>query len=284
MILIADSGSTKTTWCFIRPGQGEVYFQTEGYNPYFVNASYIDDSLRKHMPDYVKDFPVSEIYFYGAGCASGMDDTISAALGGIFNKAAIYIEMDLLAAARALLGGQAGFAAILGTGCNTCLYDGHKVIRNIDSLGFILGDEGSGGAIGKRLLSDFIRGNMPSHIFSLFKNRYGLSADDLIHRIYTQPMANRFCSGFCTFIKEYVSDPYMYELVKSCFQDFFENLVSKYHGYKNYSFNSIGSIGFHFKEIMEEVVHEYGMTMDKVLESPIEGLVAYHRQPLLTHP
>lgn len=284
MILIADSGSTKTTWCFIRPGQEEVYFQTEGYNPYFVNASYIDNSLRKHMPDYVKESPVGEIYFYGAGCASGMDDIISTALGGIFVKATIHIEMDLLAAARALLGGQAGFAAILGTGCNTCLYDGHKVIRNIDSLGFILGDEGSGGAIGKRLLSDFIRGNMPSHIFSLFKNRYGLSADDLIHRIYTQPMANRFCSGFCTFIKEYVSDPYMYELVKSCFRDFFENLVSKYPGYKNHSFNSIGSIGFHFKEIMEEVVHEYGMPMGKVLESPIEGLVAYHRQPLLTHP
>jgi N-acetylglucosamine kinase-like BadF-type ATPase len=255
-----------------------VFFQTEGYNPYFVDSSYIAHSLRKNLPDYMKERPVDSVYFYGAGCASGMDDIISNAIGEIFTTANIFIEMDLLAAARGLLGDKPGFAAILGTGCNTCLYDGNKVIKNIDSLGFILGDEGSGGAIGKRLLSDFIRENMPLAISSLFRKTYNLSADDIIHRIYTQPMANRFCSGFCTFIKEHIDDPYMYNLVRNCFSDFFTNLVSKYPDYKKYQFNSIGSIGYHFRDIMQEVSDEFEMSTGIILESPMPGLVEYHHQ------
>jgi glucosamine kinase len=182
MILIADSGSTKTNWCFISDKMERIYFQTEGYNPYFVSADYISNSLQKNFPESIKNEKIEEIFFYGAGCGSGRDNIISTAVQNIFPKANIFIEMDMLAAARGLLGMNSGFAAILGTGTNTCMYDGNRIVKNIDSLGFILGDEGSGGAIGKKLLSDYLRNNMPSDVYVLFFSEYNLAPEEIMHQ------------------------------------------------------------------------------------------------------
>jgi glucosamine kinase len=276
MILIADSGSTKTNWRLVDEAGTGASFYTEGYNPYFVNAGYISNSLNANLPSYITREFITEIHFYGAGCASGKDDIIQTALQSVFPAAQVFIAMDLLAAARALLGTNAGFAAILGTGTNTCLYDGHTIIRNIDSLGFVMGDEGSGAVIGKKLLADYMRGSMPEHIRSLFWNTYHLDATALMHTIYSLPLANRYCAGFCNFVGDHIEDAYLQELVANCFREFFQNLVSRYPSYAEYSFNSVGSVAFHFSNILSEVSREFGMRTGKIICSPMDGLVDYH--------
>jgi hypothetical protein len=182
-----------------------------------------------------------------------------------------------LAAARALLGHTEGFAAILGTGTNTCIYDGKNVVQNIDSGAYILGDEGSGCYIGKKLLVDYLRGYMPEAVRKNFWETYHLTPDDVNEQVYSQPLANRFCAGFSKFVYDNnVHLEYTRNLVKTSFEDFFRNLVTHYPNYKSYSFNCIGSVGYNFRNVLEEVVTEHGMKMGNIIRSPIDNLVKFH--------
>jgi glucosamine kinase len=276
MLLIADGGSTKTCWCAVHVDGEIVYFNTEGYNPYFVSSSYISESLKKSLPAGFKANDVKQIRFYGAGYSEYTANILSEALNAVFPNAKADIELDLLAAARALLFNKAGFASILGTGTNTGIYNGYEIIKSIDSLGFMLGDEGSGSSIGKKLLGDYVRGFTPENIRKKFWDTYQLSPDEIINRIYTQPMANRFCAGFCLFVNENINEVYCYNLVKTSFEELFTNLISRYPDYQAYSFNCIGSVGYNFKPILEEVAHKFNMQLGRILESPIEELVKYH--------
>lgn len=277
MILIADGGSTKTHWCVTGRQTDTRYFFTEGYNPYYITEKYLVTSLKESLiPGYNWD-EVEEVHFYGAGCAEDKYDFMRNALSKVFRHARIFIAMDLLAAARALLGRNAGFAAILGTGTNSCLYDGNQITHNIDSLGFILGDEGSGGYIGKKLVCDYIRGEMPEEVGSRFRETYRYTADELIDRIYTQPMANRFCAGFCKFItSDTTAHPYLIGIVRNAFEQLFEKLVCRYPAYETYSFNCVGSVAYYFRDILAEVAEKYQMTLGHIVISPMEGLVHYH--------
>src|SRR5674476_1558345 len=276
MILIADSGSTKTNWCLIKQNGEQQYFNTEGYNPYFVDSAYIVNSITQNLPEGMSNSEVGKVYYYGAGCFPGKDYILTDAIKAVFNQAKIFIELDLLAAARALLGTGSGFAAILGTGMNTCIYDGQKIAYNIDSLGYILGDEGSGAAIGKKLLSDYIREYMPKEINELFYETFHLDKEDIFDRLYGQPLANCFCADFSKFVSEHIRGIYFYDLVKTSFHELFQNLVSHYPNYKSYSFNCVGTVGYTFKDILWEVTQEFGMQQGKILKSPIDGLVEYH--------
>ena len=278
MILIADSGSTKANWCVVAQNGELAHFTTEGYNPHFVDEDYIINSLTKSLPDYINHQEIEEINFYGSGCMAGKTVIVESALHSLFKSAKVNAFVDLLAAARALLWNEPGFAAILGTGTNTCIYDGKQIIHNIDSLGYMLGDEGSGSYIGKKILQDYMRGYMPETLSEKFSETTGLSFDEIMDRVYTQPMANRFCAGFTRFANENIDTPYFHDLVKNAFVDFFTNLVSRYPGYQNYSFNCLGSIGFYFKDILEEVATSFGMRTDKIIRSSMEELVKYHLQ------
>ena len=239
---------------------------------------YIISSLKKNLPvghDWRK---VKEIYFYGAGCYEDKYPVIREPLLQICPNAKVEVAMDLMASARGLLGNFPGFAAILGTGTNSCLYDGKHITHNIDSLGFILGDEGSGGYMGKRLISDYIRGYMPEEIRTVFWSEYHLTADEFIDRIYMGEMPNRFCAGFTRFITgKCKTHEYLKLVVRNAFQDFFENIVRGYPNYSDYTFNSVGSIGWIFKDTLSEVAKEYRMTIGKIITSPMEGLIEYHR-------
>jgi N-acetylglucosamine kinase-like BadF-type ATPase len=201
MILIADSGSTKTTWCVLDKNS-KFLFHTEGYNPFLVKADYIIDSLNKNLPADINRASIDRIYFYGSGCIGDKVSIIQDALSTVFINAKVQVESDLVAAARALLKGNKGFAAILGTGTNSCLYDGKSIIHNISSLGYILGDEGSGSYIGKKLLIDFMRGKLPLVLEESFRKTYSLTQNEILDRIYRQPLPNRFCAGFTKFLKE----------------------------------------------------------------------------------
>ncbi|GAA4509953.1 N-acetylglucosamine kinase [Sphingobacterium thermophilum] len=278
MIIIADGGSTKTNWCLLDDNNKKIYFNTEGYNPYFVDSDYIVSSLRKGLPNDLPLDKIKEVNYYGAGVHNEEKAQIVAdAFKVLFPNAKIEIGHDLLAAARALLGRKPGFAAILGTGTNTCIYDGEKIVHNINSAAYILGDEGSGSYIGKKLITDFIRGLMPEDVAKVFYETYKLTPDEIMDNVYTKPLANRFCASFSKFVYDNnVNIEYTRKIVDDAFEAFFANLVSKYPNYQDYTFNCIGSVAYNFRNVLEEKANQYGMQVGKILRSPIDDLVQFH--------
>ena len=278
MIIIADGGSTKTNWCLVTEEGKKVYFNTEGYNPYFSSTAYIIQSLNENLPTDLEKDQIAEVNYYGAGCSTPeMRKIVEDAMKAVFTKSKVYIGHDLLAAARALLGNTEGFAAILGTGTNSCIYDGKEVVNNIDSGAYILGDEGSGCYIGKKLLVDYLRGYMPEAVRKNFWDTFHLTPDDVNEQVYTQPRANRFCASFSKFVYDSpVNIEYSRNLVRTSFEDFFRNLVTHYPDYQKYTFNCIGSVGYNFRNVLEEVVAENGMVIGNIIRSPIDNLVKYH--------
>jgi N-acetylglucosamine kinase-like BadF-type ATPase len=278
MIIIADGGSTKTNWCLVTEEGKKVYFNTEGYNPYFSPTAYIIKSLDETLPTDLERDEITEVNYYGAGCSTDeMRKVVEDAMQVIFKNAKVFIGHDLLAAARSLLFDKEGFAAILGTGTNTCLYDGKRVTHNIDSGAYILGDEGSGCYIGKKLLVDYLRGYMPDAVRKNFWETYKLTPDDINEIVYTQPRANRFCASFSKFVYDSpIHLEYSRNIVRTSFEDFFRNLVTHYPDYQKYTFNCIGSVGYNFRNVLEEVVEENGMVVGNIIRSPIDNLVKFH--------
>lgn len=277
MILIADGGSTKSSWGLISSVNAPVFFSTEGYNPYFVDTAGIIASLNEQLPDTLDRTSITQVYYYGAGCSvSEKVQIVERAMQAVFKNATVFVSHDLLAAARALLGKQAGFAAILGTGTNTCFYDGTKVAHNIDSLGYFLGDEGSGSYIGKRVLRDFMRGYLPEEMHKNFVSSYGLTNEAIFDHLYNKPLPNRFLASFSKFVHEFKHLSYSQEIVKEGFQTFFTNLVCHYPEYQKYTFNCIGSVGYTYKEILIQACSENHMQVGKIVRAPIDDLVYYH--------
>ncbi|ALW86437.1 N-acetylglucosamine kinase [Hymenobacter sedentarius] len=278
MILIADGGSTKCSWCLLDDTKNRVYFNTEGYNPDFVDTAAIAASLTQNLPDTLQRDKVTEVHFYGAGVSSALKaEVIAAALRQLFPQAKATVTEDLLAAARALLGRKPGFAAILGTGTNSCLYDGQKITYNVDSLGYFLGDEGSGSFFGKRLLRDYLRGLLPDGLQEIFRETYSLgSRNDILDRLYNQPLPNRYLANFAKFAYDHNNVSYCREIVLDGFETFFQNLVLHYPRYQDYTFNCVGSVGYNFRDVLTQVARGHGMEVGKIIRSPIDDLVTYH--------
>lgn len=279
MILIADSGSSKTDWaCFSRESEQVITFTSLGYNPNYISGPLIIADIHSCMPENFPVDMVKEIYFYGAGVTVLQYPFMRNVLSKVFRNAEkIFIAMDTLASCRALLGTNPGFAAILGTGTNTCLYDGVKEYMNVDSCGFILGDEGSGGYLGKRLIVDYIRHNMPSKVYKKLSRVINKNNDELLDQIYTRPFPNRYCSQYSIFIRENIhTDPYFENLVLDSFHKLFDRIVTHYPNYSKYKFNAVGSVGYFYKDYLSKVAAEYGMELGIIIKSPLEGLVKYH--------
>jgi glucosamine kinase len=277
MILIADSGSTKTDWVFTNENNNRSRYRTIGYNPYFTDADNIYASLKQTLLPQLDASSVKTIFFYGAGCSSpDKAAVVHAALTRCFPTTTLFVKHDMLGAARALLADKPGFAAILGTGSNTCIYDGKEIAKNIDSLGYLLGDEGSGSSIGKKILRDQMRGYLPIDLNHKFKIACSLSPEEIYDTLYNKPLPNRFLASFCKFADENKEHEYIRNIVRESFTDFFKYLVSRYDGYENFSFNCIGSVGYIFSDILHEVALAYKMKIGKMLSSPIEDLVDYH--------
>lgn len=279
MILIADSGASKTDWgCVSRETEQKIRFTSQGYNPNYITGPQIVQDIRKNLPAELNPDSVEEIYFYGAGVTELQYPFMRETLLQVFTKASkVFIAMDTLASCRALLQNEAGFSAILGTGCNTCLYDGCNEGLNIDSCGFILGDEGSGANIGKRLITDFIRHNMPQDVYELVAKELGHNNDELLDIIYTKPFPNRFCARYAKFVAENLdTDPYFRNLVTEGFEKFFQLIVTHYPDYRKYKFNAVGSVAYYFRDLLAPVVEKYGMQMGNIQQAPMEGLIKYH--------
>ncbi len=277
MILIADSGSTKTDWVLSDESKNKTHFNTVGYNPYFMSSDSIYSSLCLELVPQLDTGSVKIVFFYGAGCSTAQKSSILySALSKCFPNSEIFVKHDMLGAARALLGNEYGFAAILGTGSNTCIYNGSEIENNIDSLGYLLGDEGSGSYIGKKIIVDFMRGYLPRDLERKFNVTYNYSNEQIFDFIYNKLSPNRFLSGFCRFADANKHHEYIKKIVAESFDDFFKKLVSKYSGYEKYKFNCVGSVGFIFKDILKKTANSYNMEVGMVVSTPIEDLVNYH--------
>ena len=278
MILIADSGATTTGWCALDRGTVVAQFESEGYNPNYISLDYMVADIRKALPDGFDPKAVDHVYFYGAGVTELQYGFVREAVGRVMPGADTFVAMDLLASARALLGRKPGFAAILGTGTNSCLYDGRDITLNIDSLGFILGDEGSGAYMGKRMLVDYVRGKVSDEARRVIAAAVPYNGDEIIDIIYTKPFPNRFCGQYARLIHANLAIPYFHDLAENAFCQLFEQIISFYPDYRSYAFNCVGSVGWFFQDVLKPVVERYGMRVGTLLRTPMEGLIRYHRE------
>ncbi len=276
MQLIADSGSTKVDWRAIKDDGSIVEISTEGINPVFITPEEIVKILSQKLLPVIGP-GVKNVYFYGAGVVSPqLIATLSESFKKVFPESETFAASDVLAAARALCGHNPGIACIMGTGSNSCFYDGENIAKNVRAGGFILGDEASGGVLGKKLISDFIKGLLSAHIQAEFDKRYDLDYMKVVEKVYKQPMPSRFLASFAPFINEFIADPYMENLVNTSFDEFFKRNISQY-DYKNHTVNFVGSIAFYFKDKLVAAAERNGMKVGRVLKTPIEGLVEYHK-------
>ena len=275
MILIADSGATKVDWRCIQADGSIVEIQTEGINAVYLTPDQIIDLLKKHLLPVLGN-GVREVYFYGAGVVSAeVSKVLADCFDAVFPGCICVAESDILAAARALCGNKPGIACILGTGANTCFYDGEHITKNVRAGGFILGDDGSGAVIGKHFISDFIKGLLPKEIEDEFVKRYGLDYMAIVQKVYREGLPSRFLASFSPFINEFRAHPHIAKLLRRCFDDFFERNISQY-DYENYEVNLVGSVAHYYRDILEESAKAHGMRICKILKSPISGLVEYH--------
>lgn len=276
MRLIADSGSTKVDWRAISEDGTVKSIYTEGINPVFQTKDYIVDIFKqKLLPELGSG--VKEIYFYGAGVLSPeISQTLSDAFKEVFPDSVCYAASDILAAARALCGHEAGIACILGTGGNTSFYDGKEITKGVKAGGFILGDEASGGVLGRKLVADFIKGLLPKEIEEEFVKRYDLDYPKIVAKVYKEPLPSRFLASFSPFINEFKSHPHIANLIRTSFDEFFTRNIYQY-DYKNYTVNIVGSIAHYYEDILREVAASRGVTIGKILKSPIDALVEYHK-------
>ncbi len=279
MQLIADSGSTKVDWRAIKEDGSVVEISTEGINPVFQTREQILDIFNTKLVPVLGN-GVKQIFFYGAGVVS---PEICGALSGyfkeVFPESECYAASDVLAAARALCGHKPGIACILGTGSNSCMYDGKDIVKNVRAGGFILGDEASGGYLGKRLISDFIKGLLPKEIEDVFVERYGLDYMAIVQKVYKESLPSRFLASFSPFLNEFKEHPYIHNLLRSSFDEFFKRNIVHY-DYQNNDVNFVGSIAYYYRPIIEESAAAQGMKVGKIIKSPIDGLVEYHKEEI----
>ena len=278
-VLIADSGSTKTDWVILNGKNVVANFKTIGFNPYFQTSEQIYDEIVLNLKPFINQYlsEIDAVCYYGAGCSNEVNCKIVET--GIFSALElkkIFISHDLLAAARALCGDHSGIACILGTGSNSCLYDGKIVAENVPSFGYMFGDDGSGAHIGKTLVQAYFDNELPEKIKSLFESK-GYHREEILGNVYKKEMPSRYLASINGFVSENIKDPYLRKLVKNCFKSFFVKQVSKYSNSREYTVNSVGSIGYYYKEILAEVANEEGYTLGNVIKSPIDGLIEYHQ-------
>jgi glucosamine kinase len=278
MILIADSGSTKTDWRLIDEQKQIHQYATQGISPYFHTQEQIAEIIRLELVPQLKgEISSLQIFFYGTGCqAEDKKQVVKDALLSVFKNASAEIQSDMLGAARALCGQNEGMVAILGTGMNTCFYDGKEIVENKFSSGYILGDEGSGAHIGKTVVQAYLNDELPKALAERFYERFKLSKNDIIDAVYRKPMPNRFLSSFSKFVYQNLKEQYIIDLTANCFEQFFDKHICKYSKHKQVKLSCVGSVAFYYSNILRAVAITKEVNIDKIVETPIAGLTLYH--------
>lgn len=276
-ILIADSGSTKTDWRYIDDNRNILGFRSEGYNPYLISGEKMQESLRREVLVQLGNEMPTELFFYGSGCGAVEKKALMKnVLSELFPKTIIEINSDLLGAARSLCGLENGIVAILGTGSNSCLFDGNSIVENRPSLGFILGDEGSGAALGKELLRKFFYDDLEIQLKENFSKRFNSSRAEILDKIYKESLPNRYLASFSKFIYQNIENQQCVDLVVENFRAFFTHHILRYPHAKEWPLHVTGSVGFYFSNILRRVAEECGVRLGRVTETPISGLINFH--------
>ncbi|MCK5206404.1 MAG: N-acetylglucosamine kinase, partial [Cyclobacteriaceae bacterium] len=277
MILIADSGSTKTDWRLMDGSHEISQIKTKGFNPYYQEMDEMIQEIESALMPALDSFPISTIFFYGAGCSTiERQKKISNALAPYFKETEIIVQSDLIGAARALSGNQPGIVCILGTGSGSCQYDGINIIKNIPSLGFVLGDEGSGAWLGKKMVTDYLRGHMPKKCIETINQKLHIDKEIILEHVNHKPMPSRYLAGFAKFISENIDQTYFYQLMFDSFTSFAKNYIIRYSNYTELKCHFVGSVAFHNQEILEHVAKYTGFRIGNIIKSPIDGLTLYH--------
>lgn len=276
-ILIADSGSTKTEWRLASVSNSSIGSCTSnGINPFYQTTGDILESLKAEFK--INNCHPKEVFFYGAGCANTEKNAIvKVALLNYFETENITINSDLLGAARSLCQHKNGIACILGTGSNSCYYNGNDIVKNISPLGFIIGDEGSGAVMGKILIGNILKNQLPTELIKLFFEEYNTNANEIVNHIYKKPFPNRYLAQYTKFISKHIHHKALEQMVLSCFNDFITRNVLQYDNVENLEISFTGSIAFYFKEQLKKTMDNFGLKLGNINPSPMEGIVNYHQ-------
>jgi glucosamine kinase len=275
--LIADSGSTKTDWRLIENNQVVLAFRTSGLNPYQLSEKEIARLLQDELKPQLGEGEIEDVFFYGAGCGTAeKKKTVHDSLQFVLPKARMEVESDMLGAARALCGHESGIAAILGTGSNSCFYDGKNIIDNRPSLGYVLGDEGSGAWMGKELIRLYLYGEMNELLRQNFDHRFKTDKAAILDSVYKQPMPNRYLASFAKFIFQNSGDEQCGAIIATNFRKFFEYHILRYANVNEQTLHVTGSVGFYFSNILRRVAEENNIRLGRVVETPVAGLVNYY--------
>lgn len=277
MILIVDSGASKADWAIVDNGKLLDIIQTKGMSPFFQSSDDIYELVNGVFSAQTFINQIENIFFYGAGCIKGYNsDIIEKGLSKFFADIKIDVQSDMLGAARALFGKKEGIGCILGTGTNSCKYDGTSIIERIPALGFILGDECSGAYLGKALINNYFKKIMPPELAKEFEVDYQPNEKEVLGRVYNQPSANLYLASFTHFLKKHQEHQYVQDLLTNSFQAFISNNIAKYTNFQKFKVGLVGSIAYHFSEIINQVAVKNGIEIGKIMERPIGGLVEYY--------
>ncbi|HET9057142.1 MAG TPA: N-acetylglucosamine kinase [Chitinophagaceae bacterium] len=275
--LIADSGATKAEWCVVDKNKVKTIF-TQGISPYFLTREQIRSLLERELLPKIKKNNINEVYYYGTGLGNPVNiKMMRSLLKQIFPKAKrVEADHDLKAAARALCGRKKGIACILGTGSNSCFYNGKKIIKNSPGLGFILGDEGSGAYLGKKVVQYYLYGTFDEDLRDRFEARYQVSQMDILNAVYKKPMPNRYLAGYALFLAENRGHYMVENIIEDGLNDFFFNHLYKYRESWTNPINFVGGVAWGFRDVLKELCNTYELELGTILKNPMVGLIKYH--------
>lgn len=275
--LIADSGATKSEWCILKDGRKKTIF-TRGISPYFLSTQQISTLLSTELKPFIKKITVDEVHYYGTGCANPNNaKLVKEAILNVFENAKVFVDHDLMAASRALLADKKGIACILGTGSNSCYYNGKKIVNNSPGLGYVLGDEGSGAYLGKKVLQYYLYNIFDEELRAKFDSLYVTNTVEILENVYKKPMPNRYLASFTIFLAENRGHYMIENIIEDGLNDFFFNHLCKYRESWTLPISFVGSVAHGFKDVLKDLCNTYKFEMGKVLKNPMAGLVEYHR-------
>lgn len=276
LTLIADSGATKAEWTLVQNGKKKT-FQTQGISPYFLNTEQITTLLQKEVGKKLKDASIDDIFYYGTGCSNPENvKSIKQAIRNVFPKASIEVATDLLAAARAVCGDEKGVVCILGTGSNSCFYNGKKIVRNSPGLGYVLGDEGSGAYLGKKVIQYYLYNTFDDHLRALFDAKFVTTPAEILDNVYKHPLPNRYLAGYTLFLAENRGHFMIENIIEDGLNDFFFQHLCKYTEVWKHPLHFVGGVAFGFRDVIKELCHTYEFDLGKIMKNPMQGLIKYH--------
>jgi len=275
-ILIADSGSSKTEWCLLA-GKTRKKIITQGISPYFLDRQGVVDLLQRELIPKIKKMVPDQVFYYGTGCSNPENvNMIKSSLKHVFPESKIFVDHDLTGAARALCGKEKGIACILGTGSNSCFYNGKKIIKNSPGLGYVLGDEGSGAYLGKKVVQHYLYKTFDHDLNDRFEAQYRTGMIEILEAVYKGPFPNRYLAGFTTFLSENRGHYMIENIIEDGLNDFFFNHIYKYRESWSLPIHFTGSVAFAFKDVLRDLCNSYELKLGNVIKSPMDGLIKFH--------